>query len=85
MINIEDNFYNIIWFLIVGREYVFVFGEDKILVIVFMKNKLGVFYEFLVLFYDVGIMLIWVEIRFFCDGIWIYLFFIDFEGYEFDV
>ena len=59
-------------------------GDDKILIIVFMRNKLGALYELLVLFYNNGIDLIRIEMWLLCSGKWTYVFFIDFVGYHRD-
>lgn len=78
---IEDCLDNFMCFLIIGNQEVLLIGDDKILIIVFMCNKLGVLYELLVLFYNNGIDLICIEICLLCSGKWIYVFFIDFVGY----
>jgi len=80
--NIEDNPNNTTRFFIVGRDTVPTSGDDKTSIIVSVRNKPGALHELLEPFHKSNISLTRIETRPVKEGIWAYVFFMDFEGHE---
>ena len=81
---IEDFNDNTTRFIIIGRESVGASGVDKTSVMISTKNRPGALYKLLEPFHRNGVSLTSIETRPSRDGIWSYVFFIDFEGHRDD-
>ncbi|MBL4682211.1 MAG: prephenate dehydratase [Pseudomonadales bacterium] len=81
---IEDQSDNTTRFIIVGREEIGVSGNDKTSIMVSTHNQPGALYKLLEPFHRHGISLTSIETRPSKNGMWSYVFFIDFEGHRED-
>ncbi|MFT7560742.1 MAG: chorismate mutase/prephenate dehydratase [Flavobacteriales bacterium] len=79
--NIEDQPDNSTRFLIIGDEDVGPSGDDKTSIMVSTKNQPGALHDILEPFHRRGIDLTRVETRPSKNGVWNYVFFIDFAGH----
>lgn len=78
---IEDMPDNSTRFLIIGTQTVPASGDDKTSMVVAVRNKPGALYRLLAPFHQNNIDLTRVETRPSRDGVWSYVFFIDFVGH----
>tara|TARA_B100000427_G_C15139203_1_gene433661 strand:- start:39 stop:584 length:546 start_codon:yes stop_codon:yes gene_type:complete len=78
---IEDQVDNTTRFVVLGRESVPPSGSDKTTILVSTRNEPGALFGILEPFQLHGISLTSLETRPSRDGIWSYVFFIDFEGH----
>ncbi len=81
---IEDRSDNTTRFLVVGREDIGPSGKDKTSILVSTHNQPGALYKLLEPFHRHGISLTSIETRPSRNGMWSYVFFIDFEGHRDD-
>ena len=81
---IEDLSDNTTRFLVVGREPVGPSGADKTSIMVSMQNRPGALFSLLEPFHRHGISLTSIETRPSKQGMWSYVFFIDFDGHSTD-
>ena len=81
---IEDQSDNTTRFIVIGREEVGVSGKDKTSVMVSTHNQPGALYKLLEPFHRHDISLTSIETRPSKNGMWSYVFFIDFEGHRDD-
>lgn len=81
---IEDLIDNTTRFLVVGREEVAPSGNDKTSIMVSTHNKPGALYKLLEPFHRHNIDLTSIETRPSRNGMWSYVFFIDFKGHRDD-
>ena len=81
---IEDFTDNTTRFIIIGRENVGASGDDKTSVMISTKNRPGALYRLLEPFYRNGVSLTSLETRPSREGMWSYVFFMDFEGHRDD-
>jgi len=79
--NIEDQPDNSTRFLIIGQEEVGPSGDDKTSIVVSTKNQPGALHDLLEPFHRNSIDLTRVETRPSRNGVWNYVFFIDFSGH----
>ncbi len=82
--DIEDDPNNTTRFLVLGQEDAAPSGRDKTSVVLSTKNKPGTLLELLTPFARNGISLTKLESRPVRNGLWEYVFFIDFEGHRSD-
>ena len=81
---IEDLSDNTTRFLVVGREPVGPSGADKTSIMVSTQNRPGALFSLLEPFHRHGISLTAIETRPSKQGMWSYVFFIDFDGHSTD-
>jgi chorismate mutase/prephenate dehydratase len=81
---IEDLADNTTRFLVVGREAIGPSGNDKTSIMVSTHNQPGALYKILEPFHRHGVSLTSIETRPSRNGMWSYVFFIDFEGHRED-
>ena len=81
---IEDLSDNTTRFLVVGREPVGPSGADKTSIMVSTQNRPGALFSLLEPFHRHGISLAAIETRPSKQGMWSYVFFIDFDGHSTD-
>lgn len=81
---IEDEHDNTTRFIVVGREDVGPSGNDKTSIMVSTHNQPGALYKLLEPFHRHGVSLTSIETRPSRNGMWSYVFFIDFEGHRED-
>jgi chorismate mutase/prephenate dehydratase len=82
--DIEDDPNNTTRFLVLGQEDAAPSGRDKTSLVLSTKNKPGTLLELLTPFARNGISLTKLESRPVRNGLWEYVFFIDFEGHRTD-
>ncbi len=83
--NIEDESRNIMRFVVIVVHDVGLLGKDKILFVMLMYNVFGAVHVLLMLFVSHGVSMIWFELWSVCIGCWEYMFYVDIEGYQYDV
>jgi len=81
---IEDESDNTTRFIVIGREEVGISGKDKTSIMVSTHNQPGALYKLLEPFHRHNISLTSIETRPSRNGMWSYVFFIDFEGHILD-
>lgn len=81
---IEDESDNTTRFIVVGREDIGPSGTDKTSIMVSTHNQPGALYKLLEPFHRHGVSLTSIETRPSRNGMWSYVFFIDFEGHRDD-
>ena len=79
---IEDESDNTTRFIVIGREDVAESGNDKTSIMVSTHNQPGALYKLLEPFHRHGVSLTSIETRPSRNGMWSYVFFIDFEGHR---
>ncbi len=81
---IEDEADNTTRFIVIGREDVGQSGNDKTSIMVSTQNHPGALYKLLEPFHRHHVSLTAIETRPSRNGMWSYVFFIDFEGHRLD-
>lgn len=84
-VNVEDDLYNCMCFVVIGNYEMELSGCDQILLILLVLNEVGVVYKLLVLLVENGVLMCCFELCLVCSGVWEYYFYVDVEGYQCDL